>query len=546
RSVMAAKRICIVGAGASGLPSIRHSLLYGFDVVCYEAQEDIGGLWRFKPEETDKASVMKSTVINSSKEMTAYSDFPPDDETANFMHNTHMCKYLEEYAKEFDLATYIQFQHRVLNVQRNDDYESTGRWMATVQDLKSGKQWSEVFDGVLICTGHHTRPYLPAPWPGQDEFKGKIMHAHSYKDYKGFDDKVVAVVGIGNSGGDIAVELSKVAKQVYLITRSGTWVFNRVADYGRPVDSFLNSRFYSSMRNAMPSFLMEASMQTQLNKRFDHKLYGLEPKHGVFSAHPTINDELPNRIASGTVRVKLQIKFFTENGLTFVDGTSIEGVDTVIMSTGYSIEFPCLENGTLIQSQDNEVDAYQFMFPSVLEHSTLALIGLVQPYGSIMPISEMQARVFLAVLSGESKLPSKAIREEHINTTRREMKKRYLSSRRHTIQVDYLPYMDELAQLIGCTPPTWYNHLLSFDPPMAFASAFAPYAAYFYRLRGPKAWIGAREAVLTIEDRIVRATDARRNGSCFNALKSIALQELLFFILFIILFAHAIINYFSN
>lgn len=39
---------------------------------------------------------------------------------------------------------------------------------------------------------------------------------------------------------------------------------------------------------------------------------------------------------------------------------------------------------------------------------------------------------------------------------------------------------------------------------MAFASAFAPYAAYFYRLRGPKAWIGAREAVLTIEDRIVR------------------------------------------
>lgn len=60
-----------------------------------------------------EASVMKSTVINSSKEMTAYSDFPPDDETANFMHNTHMCKYLEEYAKEFDLATYIQFQHRV-------------------------------------------------------------------------------------------------------------------------------------------------------------------------------------------------------------------------------------------------------------------------------------------------------------------------------------------------------------------------------------------------------------------------------------------------
>lgn len=56
------------------------------------------------------------------------------------------------------------------------------------------------------------------------------------------------------------------------------------------------------------------------------------------SAHPTINDELPNRIASGTVRVKLQIKFFTENGLTFVDGTSIEGVDTVSIQVFQNIK----------------------------------------------------------------------------------------------------------------------------------------------------------------------------------------------------------------
>ncbi|GMT06012.1 hypothetical protein PENTCL1PPCAC_28186, partial [Pristionchus entomophagus] len=538
---MPAKRVCIVGAGAAGLPSIRHALLYGFDVVCYEAQGEIGGLWRYKPEETDESSVMKSTVINSSKELTAYSDFPPPATTANFMHNTHMCDYLVKYSDHFDLAKHIKLYHKVLNIERNDDYAKTGRWKITVKILKSDKQWTELFDGVLLCTGHHTLPYWPQPWPGQKEFQGKIMHAHSYKDYRGNDDKVVAVVGIGNSGGDIAVELSKVAKQVYLITRSGTWVFNRVADYGRPVDSFLNSRFYHGLRMGMPSAIMEVSQQSALNKRFDHKLYGLKPKHGVFSAHPTINDELPNRIASGTVRVRPQIEKFTENGLRFVDGTTVDHVDKVIVSTGYTIEFPCLENGNLLKVRENELDAYQFMFPSVLEHTTLGLIGLIQPYGSIMPIAEMQARVFCDVLSGVSTLPSKAERAEHVKATREHMQQRYSASRRHTIQVDYLPYMDELSELIGCKPPVWHSLLLS-DPQMAFASAFAPHASYFYRLRGPHPWTGARDAILSIEDRIVQAMDERAKGSAFSALKSIALQELIMLVVFVVILLIALIH----
>ncbi|GMS78761.1 hypothetical protein PENTCL1PPCAC_936 [Pristionchus entomophagus] len=538
---MAPKRVCIVGAGAAGLPSIRHALLYGFDVVCYEAQGDIGGLWRYKPEETDASSVMKSTVINSSKEMTAYSDFPPPPTAANFMHNTHMCEYLVSYSNHFGLDKHIKLNHKVLNIARHEDYDKTGRWTVIVKDFKSDVETTEVFDGVLLCTGHHTKPYWPEPWKRQNEFKGKIMHAHSYKDYRGNDDKVVAVVGIGNSGGDIAVELSKVAKQVYLVTRSGTWVFNRVADFGRPIDAFLNSRFYGGLMKGIPPAIMEKAMQDQLNKRFDHALFGLKPKHGVFSAHPTINDELPNRIASGTVRVKPQIESFTDNGLRFVDGTAVENVDTVIVSTGYSIEFPFLENGNLMKVRDNELDAYQFIYPSILEHSTLGFIGLIQPYGSIMPIAEMQSRVFCDVLSGASKLPSKAERAEHIKATREHMKQRYSVSRRHTIQVDYLPYMDELSALISCQPPAWHSFLLS-DPKLAFAAAFAPYTSYFYRLRGPHAWSGAREAILGVEDRIVQATDANAQGSCFNALKSQAVQELVMYSVFLVLLIAALIH----
>ena len=73
---------------------------------------------------------------------------------------------------------------------------------------------TEIFDSVLMCSGHHTLPHFPKPWDGQSSFKGRILHSHSYKDHRGFEDKTVVVVGVGNSGGDVAVELSRIAKQV--------------------------------------------------------------------------------------------------------------------------------------------------------------------------------------------------------------------------------------------------------------------------------------------------------------------------------------------
>ena len=83
----------------------------------------------------------------------------------------------------------------------------------------------EEFDGVLCCTGHHVEPHV-AHFEGEKEFKakaikftprnlqGKILHSHSYKDHVGFEDQRVVVVGVGNSGGDVAVELSRITKQV--------------------------------------------------------------------------------------------------------------------------------------------------------------------------------------------------------------------------------------------------------------------------------------------------------------------------------------------
>ncbi|VDM40357.1 unnamed protein product [Toxocara canis] len=526
-------RVAIVGAGASGITSARQAVQYGFHPIIFEASNEIGGLWRYKPQETDEPSVMKSTVINTSKEMTAYSEFPPPKTFANFMHNTRMLKYLQLYAEHFDLLKYIKFDTKVTYIERAKSYDETGKWIVRYVD-ESGANNAEEFDSVLLCTGHHTQPYWPQPWKGQELFKGRIIHSHSYKDHQGYEDKVVVVVGIGNSGGDVAVELSRIAKEVYLVTRRGTWVFNRIFDYGVPLDIDLNSRYKLMLKDVLPSNFSNWFMERKLQRRFDHEVYGLKPQHRVFSAHPTVNDELPNRIACGTVIIKPNIASFTENGILFEDGSHIEHVDEVVVSTGYSFEFPLLEGGKLTPVVENQVNLFEFMYPPELApKNTVAIIGLVQPLGSIMPISEMQARVFFSALSGQTHLPSASQMERAIEAKKHELSARYVKSRRHTIQVDYLPYMDELADMIGAKPNL--KELFRSDPVLAMKVFFGPNVPYVYRLNGPHCWRGARDAIMGVRERIVAPTCNRPIASGITSMEVAAILLLFIFVFLFIL-----------
>ncbi len=72
---------------------------------------------------------MKTTVINTSKEMNAYSDFPPPKSFANFMHNTQMWNYLRLYAEHHKLLSYIRFRHTVTAIRRSDDFDRSGNWI---------------------------------------------------------------------------------------------------------------------------------------------------------------------------------------------------------------------------------------------------------------------------------------------------------------------------------------------------------------------------------------------------------------------------------
>lgn len=189
-------RVAIIGAGASGLTSIKCCKDEGLEPVCFEQEDAIGGLWYFTEEERH-SSVYRSTVINTSKEMMCFSDFPIPKEYPPFMHHQLIMKYLHLYAKEFDLYKCIRFRIKVVDLKKAPDFEESGKWEILFQEL-DGKNPDavnkEVYDAVMLCVGHHSEPSWPS-FPGMDEFSGLKIHSHSYKDFKPFENKKVLVVG---------------------------------------------------------------------------------------------------------------------------------------------------------------------------------------------------------------------------------------------------------------------------------------------------------------------------------------------------------------
>ena len=84
-------------------------------------------------------------------------------------------------------------------------------------DHKSGEESTETFDSVLVCTGHHADKNIPS-FPGLSDFQGEVVHSHDYREPSKYAGKRVLIIGIGNSGGDMAVELSRQGQVQNFIT----------------------------------------------------------------------------------------------------------------------------------------------------------------------------------------------------------------------------------------------------------------------------------------------------------------------------------------
>lgn len=202
--------------------------------------------------------------------------------------------------------------------------------------------------------------------------------------------------------GDIACELSHHASQVYLSARSGGWVSSRLADGGVPLDVSFIKRFIG----ALPWPILSRVWHYKLKQRLNVANFGLDVEEPPYKRFPIINEELPNCILTGSIQVRADISSVDGSTVYLSDGTNLEQVDAIILSTGFKFSFPMLSHKVLCP-KERYIPLYKYVFPPTLNPCTLAIIGAIRVNGPVPPLAEMQSRWATSVFAGKTTLPER-------------------------------------------------------------------------------------------------------------------------------------------
>ncbi len=434
-----APRVCVIGAGCSGLSAVKALREAGIEHRAFELGSTVGGNWVFQ-NDSGRSGAYRSLHINTSRAAMEFRDFPLPSELPDYPHHRHVAAYLENYARAFDLHDSIAFRTEVVRCERAAPGSRAGGWNVWIRNLDAAGETKEMFfDALIVANGHHWDPALPEPMP-PGRFDGRCIHSHDYIDSHTPLDahgKRILVVGMGNSAMDIACELCHpgVAERLFLSVRRGAWVVPKYI-LGKPADQ--GNRIPRWLPSKLRRWVATKAFEVLFGKMED---YGLpKPDHLLLEAHPTMSSDLLTRIGSGDIAVRPAIERFDGDGVIFSDGTR-EAVDAIVFCTGYRVSFPFFEEA-LIAAPDNDLPLFRRVFHP--EFEDVFFVGLAQPLGAIMPIVERQSFWIAEYLSRRYALPNPSEMNEDMQKEHRERKERYVPSRRHTMQVDLDRYLREL------------------------------------------------------------------------------------------------------
>jgi dimethylaniline monooxygenase (N-oxide forming) len=415
----------IIGAGSSGIAAAKALHERGVPFTCFEASDRVGGNWVFG-NRNGMSSAYHQLHINTSRDRMEYSDFPMPKSYPDYPHHTQIAAYFDAYVDHFGFRDRIRFETTVEHARRRDD----GVWELELEDGSL-----ERADALLVANGHHWDARWPEPmFPGHETFAGRQIHAHDYRDSDLFAGRRALILGMGNSAMDIAVEASYVAEQTFLSARRGAWIMPKYM-LGRPSDQLPNDP-------RLPLKLRMKVFETLIRLHVGRpEKYGLpKPDHGFAAAHPTVSGRIVDRLQHGAITPKPNIARLHAEEVEFADG-SRERVDVIVYCTGYKITFPFFDPG-FISAPDNRIGLFRrALHPDI---PNVFFVALVQPLGATMPIAEAQGQWIADELRGEYLRPSRAAMLRDIAAEDEAMRRRYVASKRHTIQIDFDDYLRAL------------------------------------------------------------------------------------------------------
>jgi hypothetical protein len=307
----------VIGAGPAGLAvaaCLRRSRK-PFAIV--EQAADVGSTWRHHYERLHLHTDRDHSAL-------PYFGFPAG--TARYPSRDQVIAYLEEYAKHFELVP--SFGERVASVRYADD-----GWLTTTT---AGVYHSR---NVVVATGYNAVPHLPQ-WPGREQFRGPILHSSEYRNGEPFRDQNVLIVGFGNSGGEIAIDLVEHGARVAIAVRDAVNVVPREL-FGLPVSTIASAlgRLPAHLADRLAAPLIRVSVGDIVRLGLRKLPYGPITQVRQTARVPLIDIGTIGLIRAGRIEILNGVRSMSTADVTFVDGT-VRHFDAIILATGFR---PALE-----------------------------------------------------------------------------------------------------------------------------------------------------------------------------------------------------------
>ncbi|MEM7412092.1 MAG: FAD-dependent oxidoreductase [Myxococcota bacterium] len=404
-------RICVVGAGPAGLIATKTLVGAGLDVDCYEMSSVIGGHWAFD-NPNGRSAVYRSIHLNTTLPMSRLSDFEMPSDWPAFPGHAQVLEWWNAYVDRFGFRERIRLGVEVVEAEA---LEPRG-WRVTTRRIVDGVTEQTDYDALLACSGNTGHPRLPRI-PGR--FAGALFHAQEYRDPErpvSLSGKRVVVVGIGNTGCEIACEIQKAgAASVSLSARNGTWILpkwreGRPAAEGMPMMHpcdpvptplrLLPARARSWVFESLGTLMFRRMFGERMH-RFQAQGLPAPPEHPL-DKRATVCEPLLEALEQGEIQARPEIARFDGHDVRFADGSTIEA-DVVICATGFSLRYPYLPSAW---ADPRDGDLSLFLGTMHPERQDLFVIGVSRPTGAFWPIAEVHAQVAAACLSGRYEPPS--------------------------------------------------------------------------------------------------------------------------------------------
>jgi cation diffusion facilitator CzcD-associated flavoprotein CzcO len=302
----------IVGAGPAGLACAATMRAAGLDVTVFEKADKVGSVWR---RHYDRLHLHTDRGHSGLPGMAMPRTYPP------YPSRMQMIEYLESYAARFDIRP--AFNTAVASMRRND-----AKWRA---DTTQGVIAAPV---VVIATGIADAPYRPS-WPGLELYQGTVVHSSDYRNPAPYRGKRVLVVGFGNSGGEIALDLAHAGVDVALAVRGAVQILPRDL-LGLPILTWavLYQRLPARLVDAINAPILRLAVgsieQLGLRRAAKGPRRMIEEDGRV----PLIDIGTLASIRDGSIRICDGIDHLTREGVVFADSAS-GNFDAIILATGF-------------------------------------------------------------------------------------------------------------------------------------------------------------------------------------------------------------------